>query len=57
MIELVALSLAAAIVVATDLVTTRLRRKARLSESQHRSVADTTPANDGAIPEGRNTPY
>ena len=55
MIELIALSLAAIIVVATDLVTTHLRKKARSLDERRSSVEDTTKANDGAIHEGRGT--
>jgi hypothetical protein len=57
MIELVALSLAAVIVVAMDLVTTHLRKRVRSLNERKHSVEDTTQANDGAIHEGRSTSH
>ena len=53
MTEFVALSLAAAIVVAADLLITYLRKKAQLPDQSH-SASDGGKAKDGLIHEGRN---
>jgi hypothetical protein len=53
MTEFVALSFAAAIIVAADLLITYSREKARLPD-QTRTASDASEANDGPIHEGRN---
>jgi hypothetical protein len=53
MTELVALSLAAAIFVAADLLITYLRKKAHWPDQRH-SASDGSKAKDGPIHEGRN---